>query len=265
MSVGAISGREHVNGKDVENIQFFNKLSAQKTTQLILIFFSKINMAVASMSNWILFLSFIPLAEALRVSNLSMSSNKTASNERSKGCLNSDALDIYDGFKFEDDSDKDDIDKIIAKFEEYCVGQRNETFERYNFNMRTQQEGETVDAYVTALKTLAKNCNFGQLQDDLLKDRIVIGIRDNTTRKKLFNMPKLKLTECIDICRTHESTSKQMKTMQQQEVSAVATKALSSAKPLNIAKQKRSTREEKSNQIQLRILLAVTDDCDQDR
>ena len=57
--------------------------------------------------------------------------------------------------------------------------------------MRVQQEGETVDAYVTALKTLAKTCNFAQLQDDLLKHRIGIGIKDNATRKKLLNMRKL--------------------------------------------------------------------------
>ena len=92
----------------------------------------------------------------------------------------------------------------------YCVGQRNETFERFNFNMRVQQEGETVDAYVTALKALAKTCNFGQLQDDLLRDRIVIGIKDNATRKKLLNMPRLTLKKCIDMCRTHESTSIQL-------------------------------------------------------
>ena len=96
-------------------------------------------------------------------------------------CLESDALDIYEGFKFDNDMDKDDIDIVITKFEEYCVGQRNETFERYNFNIRVQQEGETVDAYVTELKkeTLAKTCNLGQLQDDLLKDRIGIGIKDD--------------------------------------------------------------------------------------
>ena len=75
-------------------------------------------------------------------------------------CLKSDSLDIFEGFKFDNYMDKDDIDIVITKFEEYCVGQRNETFERYNFNMRGQQEGETVDAYVTTLKTLAKTWTF---------------------------------------------------------------------------------------------------------
>ena len=163
-------------------------------------------------------------------------------------CLESDALDIYEGLKFDNDMDKDDIDIVITKFEEYCVGQRNETFERYNFNMRVQQEGETVDAYVTALKTLAKTCNFGQLQDNLLRDRIVIGIKDNATRKKLLNMPKLTLKECIDMCRTHESTSLQIKTMTQQEVSAVSTRP-SSSKHYSANKQKKSAHADKGKEI----------------
>ena len=165
-------------------------------------------------------------------------------------CLDSDVLDIYEGFKFESEADKDDIDKVIAKFEEYCIGQRNETFERYTFNMRAQQEGETVDAYVTALKTLAKTCNFGQLQDDLLRDRIVIGIRDNAVRKKLLNMPKLTLKECIDTCRTHESTSKQIKTMTQQEVSAVSTRPHIQVKPRNANKPRKPAHQETNKEIQ---------------
>ena len=39
------------------------------------------------------------------------------------------------------DMDNDDNDIVITKFKEYCVGQRNETLERYNFIMRVQQEG----------------------------------------------------------------------------------------------------------------------------
>ena len=111
--------------------------------------------------------------------------------------------------------DKDDIDIVITKFKVYCVGQGNETFERYNLNMRVQQEGKRVDAYVTALKTLAKTCNFGQLQDDLPKVRIAIRITDNATMKKFLNMQKLTQKDCIDMCHTHESSSIQIKTMTQ--------------------------------------------------
>ena len=105
--------------------------------------------------------------------------------------------------------------------------------------MRVQQKGETV----TALKTLAKTCNFGRLQDDSLRDRIGIGIKDNATRKKLLNMPKLTLKECIDMFRTHNSTSKQIKTMTQQEVSAVSTRS-STSKHHSANKQKKSVHAE---------------------
>ena len=40
-------------------------------------------------------------------------------------CLESDGLDIYEGYKFDNDMDKDDIYTVITKFKEYCVGQRN--------------------------------------------------------------------------------------------------------------------------------------------
>ncbi|KAK2548177.1 hypothetical protein P5673_031709 [Acropora cervicornis] len=92
--------------------------------------------------------------------------------------------------KFDNDMDKDDIEIVITKFEEYCVRQRNETFERYNFNMRVQQEGETVDAHVTALKTLVETCNFGQLQNDLLRDKIVIGIKEKGYKEKASQYAK---------------------------------------------------------------------------
>ena len=161
-------------------------------------------------------------------------------------CLELDSLDIFEGFKFDNDMDKDYIDIVITKFEEYCVGQRNETFERYTFNMRVQQEGETVDAYVSTLETLAKTCNFVQLQDDWL--RIVIGRKDNTTRKKLLNLPKLTLKECIDMCRTNGSTSIQIKTMTQQEVSALSTLP-STSKHHSANKQKKSVHADKGKEI----------------
>ena len=119
-------------------------------------------------------------------------------------CIGSDALDVYDAFVFETQEQGKDIDVILQKFEQYCIGETNETYERYRFNKRDQNEHETIDAYVTSLRTLAKTCNFGQLENDLIRDRVVMGIRDNTTRKKLLQVAKLGLSQCIDLCRSYE-------------------------------------------------------------
>ena len=101
-------------------------------------------------------------------------------------CIGADALEIFDGFVFENEHDADDIDNVIVKFEHFCVGKTNETYERYCFNKRDQEQGENIDTYVAALRTLVKTCNYGTLEESLIRDRIVIGIRENATRKKLL-------------------------------------------------------------------------------
>ena len=106
-----------------------------------------------------------------------------------------------------------DIAKVIEKFEVFCIGKTNETFERYTFKICVQQESETNDAYVSKLRKLAKACNYGELEQSLIRDRIVYGIIDNTARKRLLQEDKLTLTKCIDICRALESTCAKLKTM----------------------------------------------------
>ena len=43
-------------------------------------------------------------------------------------------------------------------------------FKRARFNMRVQQEGESVDSFITDLYTLAEFCEFGELHDELIRD-----------------------------------------------------------------------------------------------
>ena len=134
-------------------------------------------------------------------------------------CIGSDALDVYDGLVFESEEQKKDIDVVLQQLQHYCIGETNEIYERYKFNKRDQELNESVDAYVTALRTLAKTCNF--LEDSLIRDRIVIGVKDNQARKKLLQVSKLTLKDCIDICRSYETTSHQLKEINQEEVHAL--------------------------------------------
>ena len=88
------------------------------------------------------------------------------------------------------------------------------TYERYNFNCRNQQPNESIDAYIAALRSLAKTCNFCDcLKDSLLRDRIVLGIQSQPTRKRLLQDRKLTLKKCIDVCRSFEAASSQLKNM----------------------------------------------------
>ena len=110
-------------------------------------------------------------------------------------CIGSDALDVYEGLQFANEDDKKDIDVVLQKLQRCCIGETNEIYERYRFNKRDQEPNESLDAYVTALRALAKTCNFGVLENSLIRDRIVIGVRDTQARKKLLQVSKLTLKE----------------------------------------------------------------------
>ena len=47
---------------------------------------------------------------------------------------------------------------------------------------RDQKEGETADEYITAL---IETCEYGTLKEDILRDRLVVGIRDKRMSEKL--------------------------------------------------------------------------------
>lgn len=129
-------------------------------------------------------------------------------------CIGQDALEIYDGLSFVDKSQKTDIDVVLQKLEAFCVGTTSEIYERYLFNKRDQAKlGESIDTYVAALRSLSKTCNYGMLTDNLIRDRVVMGILDKGIWKKLLQESKLTLQSCIDICQANETTQEQLQKM----------------------------------------------------
>ena len=96
---------------------------------------------------------------------------------------------LFDTFTFDEDSHEsaDNIDDVIAKFESRCLPQRNETYERYLFNKREQKKkGESVDQYCTALMRLSEQCSFMNLRDSSIRDRLILGVKNDLARKKLL-------------------------------------------------------------------------------
>ena len=71
---------------------------------------------------------------------------------------------------------------------------------------------ETIDEFVTKLKPLAANCNFGNLMEALIADRLVLGVRDAKLRenflreseKTLDKAVNMARNECRDIIRNEE-------------------------------------------------------------
>ena len=129
---------------------------------------------------------------------------------------------LYNDLEFAAGEDKDDTTVLMTKIEEKIKGEVNETYERYVVNCRRQKPDEKIDAYVMSLKDLAKSCGFCDcISDSLLRDRLVIGVREDETRKELLQKRKLKLKDAIDLCRSAESAAVHMKSMEQPTEAAV--------------------------------------------
>ncbi|XP_013395965.1 uncharacterized protein LOC106163040 [Lingula anatina] len=128
----------------------------------------------------------------------------------------SDAIEKFESFTFNDDEDKEDPDILKAKFSEICNPRTNVILERYRFNLRAQQDGERFQSFLADLKHKIKSCNYGNLEEDMLRDRIVIGIKHENTRKVLLRENNLTLTKAVHICQIHECSEVDAKQMQQQ-------------------------------------------------
>ena len=126
------------------------------------------------------------------------------------------ALAIHNGLPFQSEDEKKNLAKILELWESYCIGKTNIIYERYRFNNRSQDAGESIDTCASNLRSLSDTCNFGMLKDEMLRDRIVCGVRDSSLRKKLLQVPELTLEKCIDMCRSAEATSTQLEAMSAQ-------------------------------------------------
>ena len=48
----------------------------------------------------------------------------------------------------------------MGKMEKHCIGEVNEIYERYCFNMQDKLPTESIDRFVAELRNLSKNVTF---------------------------------------------------------------------------------------------------------
>ena len=80
--------------------------------------------------------------------------------------------------------------------------------QRFKFNCLIRGSNESVAEYVTSLRQLAEHCEYGQFLDDMLRDRIVCGINDAQTQRRLLGEAGLTLKGAFEIALAMESATK---------------------------------------------------------
>nr|XP_029713688.1 uncharacterized protein K02A2.6-like [Aedes albopictus] len=113
----------------------------------------------------------------------------------------------------------------------------NPTYSTYVFLKTDQQPGESFDDFLIKLRAAIRDCDFGtehegmNINDRLLKDKIVLGISSQKVREKLLSDPKLTLEKAIQICKASEKTTETLKEMDSENRGCSAVRSDDDGKP----------------------------------
>ena len=120
-------------------------------------------------------------------------------------------------------AERDNPSAVLAYLERYARGQVNEVMERRAFNLCVQQDSESFDDFATRLRDLSRDCGFcHNCRDSLIRDRIVVGLRDPATIKRLCAVPSLSLQQATQICRSEEAATRDVTTITGDDGDAVS-------------------------------------------
>ena len=97
---------------------------------------------------------------------------------------------------------------IVKTLEDHSETKLNVIAERFHFYRRSKMPSESVAEFVAELKRLATHCAFGDNFNEALRDRLVCGLRNQGTQKRLLSEQDLTFQKAIDIARGVESAEK---------------------------------------------------------
>ena len=109
--------------------------------------------------------------------------------------------------------DRKEYGSILAKFDSFFQVRKNVIYERARFNRRNQQSGESSEEYIMALYSLAENCEYGAMEEEMIRDRLVVGIRDTALSEKLQMDSALTLESAKKLIRQREAVHEQQRAL----------------------------------------------------
>ena len=137
-------------------------------------------------------------------------------------CMGDEADDVLRGLSITD-LEREQYDKVKDAFTTFFIPKKNVIYERAKFNLRAQGQTESADSFITALYTLAEHCEYGALRDELLRDRIVVGIKNAALSRKMQMERNLDLAKAIDMVRQAEDIERQQKDLKSERENASRT------------------------------------------
>ena len=105
-----------------------------------------------------------------------------------------DCVPIYDQFTFSTtvETQKKTLENVIKMFDDHFEPVKNIIYERVKFNNIKQESNQSIHQFIVAVQTQAGNCDYGEpIVNELIRDRIVVGVRDSSLRDYLIDIDDL--------------------------------------------------------------------------
>ncbi|XP_024884717.1 uncharacterized protein LOC112462882 [Temnothorax curvispinosus] len=120
-------------------------------------------------------------------------------------------IEAIQNISFDNMQDKDDMDILIKKLEEYFNPPKNEVVERHQFFTRSKKQNESIEQYINILKEKAKTCNFNDITESIIRDKIILDTQDKILRKKFLEAVNLDLLKLVAIYNDFNINTEKMK------------------------------------------------------
>ena len=106
------------------------------------------------------------------------------------------------------------FNEIVALLKEHETPKPNKIAERFKFNMRDRKDGESLSQYLAELRRLTEHCDYGDQLENMLRDRLVCGIKHERIQQRLLSEgDSLTLQRALDIAHSMESAIHQASLM----------------------------------------------------
>ncbi|KAM3622745.1 uncharacterized protein V6R79_002741 [Siganus canaliculatus] len=87
--------------------------------------------------------------------------------------------------------------------------------QRFKFHSHFRRQGQSVANFVAELRQLSEHCDFGPVLDDMLRDRLVCGINNDATQRRLLGeAPPLTFKKALEISQGMEMAANNAKDIQ---------------------------------------------------
>ena len=100
------------------------------------------------------------------------------------------------------------FDELVELVKEHQDHAPSIILQRYNFFTREQHSTESIGDFVAQLRKLAHHCNFGDTLDDMLRDRLVCGCRDQRLQFKLRSNAALTFKIALESAKADETAER---------------------------------------------------------